>query len=273
MKGREHHTIGSSVSVVTVDANAVQVNTTNGTISQVVDRDRVEELPLNGRNVAQLTTLVPGAVSGPNDGSDQGVTKTFPVVASTSINGTRVYQTNYMLDGGNNVDEYTNVNGPFPFPDALQEFSVQTSNYKAEYGQNAGGVVNIIIKSGQEKYHGVLFEYVRNGDLNAASPFGYVQSSPTSAPVKTVDPLKRNQFGGTFSGPLEIPYLFKAPNTFFMFGYQKSFLRDATPQNSFVPTDAERNGGLLGIVDCEPQQPDWFRREGEESHHWSEVRK
>lgn len=248
-------TIGSSEKVVTVEANAEQVNTTNGTISQVVDRDRVEELPLNGRNAAQLTTLVTGAVTGPNDGADQGVTKTFPVVASTSINGTRVYQTNYMLDGGNNVDEYTNVNGPFPFPDALQEFSVQTSNYNAEYGQNAGGVVNIIIKSGQEKYHGVLFEYIRNGDLNAASPFGYVQSSPGGPLVKTVDPLKRNQFGGTFSGPLEIPHLFKAPKTFFMFGYQKSFLRDATPQNSFVPTDAERSGDFSALLTVNANNP------------------
>ena len=248
-------TIGSSASVVTVDANAAQVNTTNGTISQVVDRDRVEELPLNGRNAAQLTTLVAGAVTGPNDGSDQGVTKTFPVVASTSINGTRVYQTSYMLDGGNNVDEYTNVNGPFPFPDALQEFSVQTSNYNAEYGQNAGGVVNIIVKSGQEKYHGDLFEYVRNGDLNAASPFGYVQSSPTTPPVKTVDPLKRNQFGGTISGPLGIPHLFRAPKTFFMFGYQKSLLSDETPQNSFVATDAERNGDFSALLTVNPNNP------------------
>ena len=248
-------TIGSTQDVVTVEANAEQVDTTTATLSQVIDSDRVVDLPLNGRNAADLTTLVPGAVTGPSDDSDQGVTKTFPVVASTAINGSRVYQTNYMLDGGNNVDEYTNVNGPFPFPDALQEFSVQTSNYNAEYGQNAGGVVNIIIKSGQDKFHGVAFEYLRNRAFNAASPFGYVKSSASGSPVKTVDPLKRNQFGGTFSGPLEIPHLFKASNTFFMYGYQRSILRNITPQNSYVPTDAERAGDFSALLTANANNP------------------
>ena len=126
-----------------------------------------------------------------------------------SANGTRVGQTNYMLDGGNNVDEYTNVNAPFPMPDAVQEFSVQTSNYNAEYGQNAGGVVNIITKSGTSKYHGDLFEFVRNRAFNAANYFSYVNG------VKTVDPLKRNQFGGTIGGPLAIPHLFHSDKSFF----------------------------------------------------------
>ncbi|WP_175529097.1 TonB-dependent receptor [Granulicella pectinivorans] len=247
--------VGSSGDVVTVTADATQVNTTDGALSQVVNSAQVEELPLNGRNAAQLTTLVAGAVAGPNDGADQGVTKTFPVVASTSINGSRVFETSYMLDGGNNVDEYTNVNGPFPFPDALQEFSVQTSNYNAEYGQNAGGVVNIVIKTGQAKYHGVLFEYLRNGVFNAASPFGYVQSSQTTPPVKTVDPLKRNQFGGTISGPLGIPRLGKVPSTFFMFGYQKSLWRNQTPSNAFVPTDAERTGDFSALLTVNANNP------------------
>ena len=78
------------------------------------------------------------------------------MAVTISANGTFVGQTNYMLDGGNNVDEYTNVNEPFPMPDAVQEFSVETSNYNAQYGQNAGGVVNIITKSGTNQYHGDL---------------------------------------------------------------------------------------------------------------------
>ena len=80
-------------------------------------------MPLNGRNAAQLTTLSPGVLPAPNISSiDQGNTKTFPVVVLITVNGARTNQTNFMLDGGNNVDEYTNVNAPFPFPDALQEF-------------------------------------------------------------------------------------------------------------------------------------------------------
>lgn len=247
-------TVGATTDLVTVNANALQVDTTTGTLSHVIDRDQVVDLPLNGRNAADLTTLVPGAVTGPSDDADQGVTKTFPVVAPTSINGARVYQTNYMLDGANNVDEYTNVNGPFPFPDALQEFSIQTSNYNAEYGQNAGGVVNIVIKSGQEKFHGALFEFLRNRVFNAASPFGYTQASQNSLPVKTVDPLKRNQFGGTISGPVDAGF-FKLPNTFFMYGYQRSMLRNVTPSNAFVITDAERAGDFSALLTVNANNP------------------
>jgi len=123
--------VGSSAQTVNVDAAPPQVDTTTGTLSQVIDEKRVNDLPLNGRNAAALTTLVPGVVVAPSANIDQGQTKTFPVVAAVTINGTRANQVNYMLDGGNNVDEYTNVNAPFPMPDALQEFSVQTSNYNA----------------------------------------------------------------------------------------------------------------------------------------------
>ncbi|QHN04964.1 carboxypeptidase regulatory-like domain-containing protein [Granulicella sp. WH15] len=208
--------IGSETQTVTVEANAAQINVTSGGVSQVIGEQQVIELPLNGRNAASLTTLVAGVVTAPNAGADQGATKTFPSAVTISANGTRVGQTNYLLDGGNNVDEYTNVNAPFPMPDAVQEFSVATSNYNAEYGQNAGGVVNIITKSGGNKFHGDLFEFVRNRAFNAANYFSYVNG------VKTVDPLKRNQFGGTVGGPVEIPGLFKNKHTFFFVGYQKT---------------------------------------------------
>ena len=95
----------------------------------------------------------------------------FPTAVTIAANGTFVGQTNYMLDGGNNVDEYTNVNEPFPMPDAMQEFSVETSNYNAQYGQNAGGVVNIVTKHGTNQYHGDAFEFVRNRAFNAGNPF------------------------------------------------------------------------------------------------------
>ena len=230
--------VGGSSQTVTVQSNAAQVDTSTGTLSQVIDASRVNDLPLNGRNAAQLTTLVPGVVAAPNDGGDQGQTKTFPVAVTISANGSRADQTNYMLDGGNNVDEYTNVNGPFPFPDALQEFSVQTSNYNAEYGQNAGGVVNIITKSGGSRFHGDVFEYVRNGALNARNYF-----------ASTVDPLKRNQFGGTLGGPLLIPHLTNGKRTFFFFGYQGTTLRDQEGgQTAFVPTQDNLQGDFSALL-------------------------
>lgn len=229
--------LGETSQTVTVNANASQVDTTTGTLSQVIDRKRVNDLPLNGRNAAQLTELVAGVVLGPVDNADQGVTKTFPAAVTVSVNGSRSADTNFMFDGGNNIDEYTNVNQPFPFPDALQEFSVQTSNYNAEYGQNAGGVVNIISRSGSDAFHGDLFEYVRNGMFNARNYF-----------AATVDPLKRNQFGGTIGGPAAIPHLFGSKHTFFFVGYQKTIVRDQQGGvNSVLPTQANLAGDFSSV--------------------------
>lgn len=237
-----HLQIGSSTETIEVTSDAPQVDTTTGTLSQVIDTQRVNDLPLNGRNVAQLTTLVAGIVLAPSNGADEGATKTFPVAVTVSANGSRSDQTNYLLDGGNNVDEYTNVNAPFPFPDALQEFSVQTSNYNAEYGQNAGAVVNIVTKSGTSKFHGSLFEYIRNRYFNARSYFA-------TAP----DPLKRNQFGGTIGGPVKIPHLISGEHTFFFFGYQGTKVRSSTTKSAFIPTNANRTGDFSAYLD--PNSP------------------
>jgi len=232
--------LGEPSQIVTVVANAVQVDTTTGTLSQVIDRKSVNDLPLNGRNAAQLTELVAGVILGPVDNADQGLTKTFPAAVTVSINGSRSSDTNFMFDGGNNIDEYTNVNQPFPFPDALQEFSVQTSNYNAEYGQNAGGVVNIVSKSGGDAFHGNLFEYVRNGIFNARNYFS-----------STVDPLKRNQFGGTFGGPVAIPHLAGSKHSFFFVGYQKTIVRDQQGGvNSYIPTQANMNGDFSAMLNA-----------------------
>jgi hypothetical protein len=226
--------VGQQSESVTVNADASQVDTTTATLSQVVPQDLINDLPLNGRNAASLTTLVSGVVVAPNAQADQGLTKTFPVVVAVTANGSRVGQTNYMLDGGNNLDEYTNVNAPFPFPDALQEFSVQTSNYSAAYGQNAGGVVNIITKGGTNRYHGDVFEYVRNAIFNAPNWFN---------PTKAVDPLKRNQFGGTIGGPFRLPGV-QTPHSYFFAGYQRTVLRNNALTNTaaVLPTPAQLNG-------------------------------
>ena len=209
---------GKATETVTVSADSAQIDVTTGTLSQVIGTSQVSDLPLNGRNASALTEEVAGVTFAPGGQADQGNTKTFPSAVTISANGTFVGQTNYMLDGGNNVDEYTNVNEPFPMPDALQEFSVETSNYNAQYGQNAGGVVNIITKSGTNQYHGDLFEFVRNRAFNAANPFTY----STAINAKVVDPLHRNQFGGTVGGPLEIPHLFHSNKSFGFFGYQRT---------------------------------------------------
>jgi Carboxypeptidase regulatory-like domain len=229
--------LGSTTEVVTVTGNALQVDTSTSTLKQVIEQERITELPLNGRNAAQLTLLVPGAVNAPNGGADQGATKTFPAAVTYSANGSRQNTISYQLDGGNYVDEYTNVNQPFPFPDALQEFSVQTSNYSAEYGENAGGVVNVITKSGTNNFHGDAFEFLRNPYFNAQNFF----ATPT-----TPDQVKRNQFGGTIGGPVI------RDKTFFFAGYQRTEFRNLVLGSSKVVGQTDISKFLAGGGKIDP---------------------
>jgi len=233
--------VGSASQTVSVSADAPQVDTTTGTLSQVIDEARVVDLPLNGRNAAALITLVAGVVDASNEGNgtNQGNGKTFPAAVISSSNGTLPAQSNYLLDGGNNVDEMTNVNGPFPFPDALQEFSVQTSNYNAEFGQAAGAIVNIVMKSGGNKFHGDAFEFLRNGYFNARPYFATV-----------ADNIHRHQFGGTIGGPVIIPHISKGESTQFFFGYQHTlYHQNSNSSLTTVPTLAEEGRGSNSYAD------------------------
>jgi Carboxypeptidase regulatory-like domain len=246
--------VGAETATVTVTSETPQVDTTTGTLSQVIDQAAVQEIPLNGRSVAQLITLVAGVVDATNEGNgvNQGSGKTFSTtllnggpVQVASVNGTLPNQDNFLLDGGNNVDEMTNVNAPYPMPDTVQEFSVQTSNYNAEFGQSAGAMINIVTKSGGEHFHGDLFEYLRNGYFNAESHF---------SPPGTQDTLHRHQFGGTIGGPVIIPHISSGKTTQFFFGYQHTLIHQGSSANTFTaPTLAEEgltpSGGQLGYAD------------------------
>jgi hypothetical protein len=223
--------IGQAIETVSVLTNAVQVDTSTSTLSQVVEEKRIVDLPLNGRNAVSLALLVPGTIQAPANNADQGQYKTIPVAITVSANGSRANQTGFNLDGSSNNDIYTNVNQPFPFPDALQEFSVQTSNYTARYGGNSGAVVNAISKSGTNAIHGDLFEFNRNAVFNARNHFATVR-----------DQLKRNQFGGVIGGPIY------KDHTFIFFGYQQTQIRNIQNGNSaLVPTTAEMNGDFSAI--------------------------
>ena len=232
--------VGSATESVTVNADATQVDTTTQTIRQVVDSSRMVDLPLNGRNAAQLTTLVAGAVTAPSNNADQGPTKTFPAAVTVSTNGSRQNQIGYFLDGAPNIDVFSNVNQPFPFPDSLQEFSVQTSNYNAEFGQNAGGVVSIVTKSGTNGFHGAAFGFLRNSVFNARNFFAAKR-----------DPLKRGQFGGTFGGPVI------KDRTFFFVGYQGTRIRsNQGGLSGFVPTNDNLSGDFSAYLQAtSPNNP------------------
>lgn len=241
--------LGQANQSVTVDAAAPQVDTTTGTQSQVVNQTQMVELPLNGRNPAELSLLVAGASPPPagGGGSLQGVSKQFPSQIAVSTNGAQPDQVSYQLDGGTFMDEFFSVNLPFPLPDALQEFSVQTSNYAAQYGSNAGGVVNIITKSGSNAIHGDVFEFNRNAVFNARNFFAADR-----------DQLKRNQFGFTLGGPVVIPKLYNGRDrTFWFFGYQGTRLRNiGNTSSAFVPTAANLNGDFSAYLNAnDPNNP------------------
>ena len=239
--------VQQSTQTITVEAPPPQVNTTTATMSEVVDERRIVDLPLDGRNAASLALITAGTLLAPNaDGADQGNTKTFPAAVLVNSNGARQNQTSYRLDGANNTDIYTNVNQPFPNPDALQEFSVQTSNYSAKYGGNAGGVVNIVTKSGSNDFHGSAYEFLRNADFNARNFFAAKR-----------DPLKRNQFGGAFGGPFDIPHLYNGKNkTFFFMSYEGTRIRNVGNTSSeYVPTATDLTGDFSAYLTANPNNP------------------
>ena len=221
--------VGAVTERVEVNANAGLVQTQENTISQVVDQQRIVDLPLNGRDPTQLITIS-GASINHSDGTNTG-SKSFFSSQSISIAGSAGDETNYLLDGGDNNDSFTNVNMPFPFPDALAEFSVETSTLPARNGLHPGGVVNAVTKSGSNRWHGDLFEFIRNGDVNAINYFAPKQDS-----------LKRNQFGGTLGGKVIRDKLF------FFGGFQQSDIRqDPSASNAFVPTAAALAGDFSAL--------------------------
>jgi outer membrane receptor protein involved in Fe transport len=208
---------------ITVTAENAQVETRTGTLKEVIDSARIVQLPLNGRNALELQRLVPGA--GGVAAADQAQNQ------SLSINGSRTNSNNYSLDGGDNHDPYFNTPAIFPNPDALREFSIQTSAYSAATGRNAGAVINAVTKSGTNQFHGSLFEFLRNEKLNARSFFAL-----------TTPPFKRNQFGGTFGGPI------RRDKSFFFVAYQGWRERSAPGTiTAIVPTADERRGNLSTV--------------------------
>lgn len=218
--------VGSISESVQVTANVALVDTQSATLKAVVDERRIRELPLNGRDATQLVLLLPGVYGTVRDnsglrqaGSGRGI-----VQAGIASNGARGNMVNYMLDGTTHNDTYTNVALALPNPDALQEFSVQTNNFSAESGRSAGAVVTAVTRSGGNSLHGSLFEFHRNGAVNARNFFA-------SAP----DGLKRHQFGGTLGGPIW------RNHTFFFFSHQETTQRSRPSDSSTtVLTEAQR---------------------------------
>jgi hypothetical protein len=224
--------LGQITEEMSVQGDAQLVGTRNGTLGQLVDQKHVVELPLNGRMAQSLVFLAGGTVDlGRNGCRICGHGGVYPGEQTAGVNGAGMAQVNYQLDGAGHNDTYLNVNVPFPNPDAVQEFNLQASNFSAEYGNAAGGIVNIVTRSGTNEIRGSVFEFLRDGALNARNFF---------APSK--DTLKRNQFGGSVGGPIQKEKLF-------YFGtYQGTRIRSqAAGRVAFVPTAGERAGDFSSL--------------------------
>src|SRR5437867_140399 len=179
--------VGAVSDHIQVTADAALLETDSSARGEVIDSHQVEELPLNGRNFLQPALLIPGTVEG------EGSRQEDRTGAAVSVNGLRPAENSYSVDG---VDANDNLNNFFtlrPNVDAIQEFKVFTNLYDAEFGRTAGAAVNVVTRSGTNRYHGSLFDFHRNAALNARNFFNTGERK---------EPFVYNQFGGTFGFPV-----------------------------------------------------------------------
>jgi hypothetical protein len=252
-------TVGQVTQEVTVTGNLPKVQTDTAAISSVISNTQIQNLDLNGRNWVSLALLVPGAV--PDNGLN---TSSVGVYGNNSIsfNGNRMQYNNWEIDGGNNTDEGSaSTFNTYPSLDTIAEFRISTSNYGADMGKHAGANIELATKSGTREYHGDAFEYVRN-DVFDAQPFfinrncidscnnNGTGSSPTT-------PLKWNDWGYTFGGPLYIPnhYNTDKSKTFFFWSEDWRRYRQGQVISAGVPSLLERTGDFS---QCDPKSANYL---------------
>ena len=217
--------VASTSEVVTVEATAPAIESTTITVGQTINQRTVQEIPLNGRHFVDLGLLIPGSVTPPQNGF---LTAPLRGQGSFAINtaGNREDTVNFMVNGINLNDMVQNQITFQPSINTVSEFKVDNSTYSAEYGRNSGAIVNIATRSGSNAYHGELFEFIRNNDLDARNFF-----NPVGQPMS---PFKRNQFGAAFGGPI------KKDKTFFFLSYEGLRQRQGLTLNTTVLSNAQR---------------------------------
>jgi Carboxypeptidase regulatory-like domain len=239
--------VGSVQQTVEVHANAAMVQTQTAGIGQVVTTEQIVDLPLNGRQATDLIALS-GAAVPVSGGGLVGENLDYPTTVGFSIAGSQPNATNYYLDGSPNMDYRTDEGSPMPFPDALQEFKVDTSAMPADLGVRPGGTVSSVTKSGTNSFHGDAFEFLRNGIMDADAYTFPNASGKSVAGIQ--DNLKRNQFGGTIGGPI------KKDKLFFFYGIQETTERQQNPQRTFtIPTPAMMSGDFTEYLGSASDSP------------------
>jgi hypothetical protein len=229
--------IGEMNQQVTVAETSPLIQTDTSTIGQVVAEDQVKTLPLNERNFVAFALLVPGAQL-PSQGSldsTQGL--------ALSVNGARETANNFLLDGVDNQDLVINQYSVLPMTDAIEQFKVQSSTYSAEFGRSGGAQINVVLKSGTNKFHGEGFEFFRNRHLDAKNFFDLPNctSASLTGSCGDIPRLDRSQLGGTFGGPI------RHDKTFFFVAYELLHLREASTRQATVPSQVQLATALAAV--------------------------
>ena len=229
--------VGAIAETVEVQSTAPLLEADTSSLGQVVDSQRIVDLPLNGRYFTRLAVLTAGTAPTPSGALDAST-------GGFSANGVRPYQNDYILDGVDNNSLAPDLSSQSSFvvgpaPDAISEFRVQTSTMSAEFGRSGAAVLNVNIKSGTNQLHGTGYDFIRNSYFDAKNYF-----DSGTAPIP---PFKQNQFGFSIGGPLELPKVYNGKNkTFFFFDYQATRVRSSTTSVSTVPPLAWRTGDFSG---------------------------
>lgn len=230
--------VGAVTQELTVTAAAPLIDTASSSVGQVVDTTAVERMPLNGRSFWQLTQLTPGATYTPGgQGTRTGGRSIRSSAVNVTINGTAPTWTGWALDGSLITEMQTGGTLIQPNIDAIQEFKVEGSNMPAEYGHTPT-VVNATLRGGTNQYHGTLFEFLRNDRFDARN-FFYV---PPAGSTRSKGPLHRNQYGGTFGGPI------RKDKTFFFLDLEHTSVREGQDFNNVVPTAIQRTGDFSSLL-------------------------
>lgn len=240
--------VGDVTQEVIVMTSGQRIEHATVSVGQVIDRRTVQELPLNGRRFIDLGLLVPGSVTPPQSGN---LSRPARGQGSFALNtaGNREDTVNYQVNGINLNDQIVNVLAFLPSISSIQEFKFDNSTFSAEHGRNSGGVVQIATRSGTKEFHGELFEFIRNDALDARNFFELRSDRPA--------PFKRNQFGGSFGGPLPLPRIGEGgpavtfnreTGTFFFFSYEGLRQREGVVINSLVLSDSQRSAASDPVV-------------------------
>lgn len=251
-------TIGTATETVTViaDPAAVLVQSTSSELGTVVGQKQIQELPLNGRNFTELLSLTPGAIpvstaqsSGIGVNDLANLAPPSAEIAQPTIGGQFNRSNLYMLDGVVNTELNTSAYIMPPIADAMQEFKVQSHEDKAEYGGVLGGIVDVITRSGTNRFHASAWEFVRNNIFDARDSFADEAGGVALAP----SPYHFNQFGAMVNGPVWIPRVYNGHDrTFFLFSYEGWRFDQSSQSKGWVPTSAELGGDFSHSILNQP---------------------